>query len=102
MFFQSKHLNNFGYVYVAMAIVIHVINGNHYAYSHFKVNGELKSRYLGPVDKNNRIRKVKYGGKGVERAPVGTSKKSLMRIYDKAVRRQAQEDAERAKHNKRR
>lgn len=84
-----------------MAIVVQTINGNRYAYSYYKVDGELKSTYLGPVDKYGKIRKVKYGGKGVDRAPIGTSTASLRSIYDKAVRRQAQEDAEREKHNKR-
>lgn len=82
-----------------MAIVIATINGNRYAYNYYKVKGELKSTYLGPVDSKGKIRRVKYGGKGVDRVPVGTSTASLREIYNKAVRRQAQEDAERIKHN---
>ena len=84
-----------------MAIVIHTIYGNRYAYDHYKVNKQLKSTYLGPVDAKGNIRKVKYGGRGIKRAPVGTSTKSLREIYNMAVRKQALEDAERAKHNKR-
>ena len=42
-----------------MAIVIHTIYGNRYAYDHYKVNKQLKSTYLGPVDAKGNIRKVK-------------------------------------------
>lgn len=76
-----------------MALVIHEIGNNRYAYNHHKVGKKVKSDYIGPVDKSDKIRNSRRG-EGVDRVNVGTTTASLREIYNKAVRRKAMEDAE--------
>ena len=73
-----------------MAIVVHEILGNRYAYHHYRVGKSIKTKYIGPVDNKGRIRDVKHGD-SVERVPVGTTTESLRKIYMKAVRRKEME-----------
>lgn len=73
-----------------MAIVLHRINNNRYAYHHYRVGKSIKTKYIGPVDNKNRIRDVKHGD-SVDRVPVGTTTASLREIYMKAVRRKEME-----------
>lgn len=73
-----------------MAIVIHNIGKNRYAYEHYRDGKQIKSKYIGPVDAKGNIRDVKVG-EGVDRQPVGTTTESLRHIYMKAVKRKATE-----------
>lgn len=68
-----------------MAIVVHEILGNRYAYHHYRVGKSIKTKYIGPVDNKGRIRDVKHGD-SIERVPVGTTTESLKKIYLNAVR----------------
>lgn len=76
-----------------MALVIHTIKKNRYAYEHYRVKDKVKSDYIGPVDAKGRIRASQWRN-GLSRQPVGTTTASLRRIYMNAVSRKAREDAE--------
>ena len=69
-----------------MAIVIHTIGNNRYAYEHFRVGPTVKTKYIGPVDTRGNIRAPDFG-KGVGRVPVGTTHARLKAIYAKAARK---------------
>lgn len=42
-----------------MAIVIHEINGNFYAYEHYKENGKVRCVYLYPVESKEKLKLVR-------------------------------------------
>ena len=73
-------------VLLSMAIVIHSIGKNRYAYEHYRVGSTIKTKYIGPVDARGRIRDVQVG-KSVDRAEVGTTTASLRAMYARIVRR---------------
>lgn len=75
-----------------MAVVIHNIGGNRYAYSHHREGKKVRAIYIGPVDSHNRIRSLKTDEIGVNRVEVGTTVTSLKKIYMKAVRNKEIED----------
>lgn len=73
-------------ILLSMAIVIHDIGNNRYAYEHHRVGKQIKTKYIGPVDSRGNIRASQIG-EGVGRAEVGTTTSKLKELYAKAIRR---------------